>query len=96
MKHSTAETLASIDSLLQQLRSRKRLVERTPGAFYFKSRAFLHFHHDPSGTYADVKSDRASFTRMRCMSQEEQRALLSCVDLALGISQEARASGRSG
>jgi len=83
MKHPTSETLASIDSLLQQLRARKRLVERTPGAFYFKSKAFLHFHHDPSGIYADVKRDFAGFTRMRCTSREEQRQLLACVDLAL-------------
>ena len=47
MKHATAETFMSIGHLLQHLRSRKRLVERTPGAFYFKSKAFLHFHHDP-------------------------------------------------
>ena len=82
MKHATAETFASIGHLLQHLRSRKRLVERTPGAFYFKSKAFLHFHHDPSGIYADVKQD-LTFTRMRCTSQEEQRAVLACVDLAL-------------
>ena len=83
MKHATAETLASIGHLLEQLRSRKRLVERTPGAFYFKSKAFLHFHHDSSGIYADVKQDLIGFTRMRCTSQEEQRAVLTCVDLAL-------------
>jgi hypothetical protein len=83
MKHATAETLASLDSLLKQLRARKRLVERTPGAFYFKSKAFLHFHHDPSGIYVDVKRDFAGFTRMRCTSREEQRQLLACVDLAL-------------
>jgi hypothetical protein len=83
MKHATAETLASIDSLLQKLRARGRLVEKTPGAFYFKSKAFLHFHHDASGVYADVKRDLASFTRMRCTSQQEQLAVLSCVDSVL-------------
>jgi hypothetical protein len=89
MKHATAETFASIQLLLRQLRERKRLVERTPGAFYFRSKAFLHFHRDPSGTYADVKRDLTGFTRMRCTSREEQKALLSCVDVALGNAQKA-------
>jgi hypothetical protein len=88
MKHATADLLACIDPLLQQLRRRKRLVERTPGAFHFKSKAFLHFHRDPSGVYADVKRDLLSFTRLRCTSLEEQSALLSCVDLAVGSSLE--------
>ncbi len=84
MKHATAEALAPIDALLRHLRSRQRLIERTPGCFYFKSKAFLHFHHDPSGIYADVKRDRSGFSRMRCTSHEEQRELLQCVDRALG------------
>jgi len=83
MKHATSEALATLDPLLQKLRSRARLVERTPGAFYFKSKAFLHFHHDPLCIYADVKQDLIGFTRMRCTSQEEQPAVLTCVDLAL-------------
>lgn len=84
MKHATSETLESIDPLLRKLRSRPHLIERTPGGFYLKSKAFLHFHHDPSGIYADVKLDPAGFSRMRCTSREEQRELLQCVDRALG------------
>ena len=83
MKHATAETLASLDLLLRQLRDRERLIERTPGAFYFRSKAFLHFHHDPSGIYADVKQDLINFTRRRCTSRQEQDELLHLVDLTL-------------
>ena len=83
MKHATSEALATLDPLLQKLRSRARLVERTPGVFYFKSKAFLHFHHDPSGVYADVKQNLTGFTRMRCTSRQEQSELLRLVDVAL-------------
>ena len=83
MKHATSEALESIDSLLRQLRGRLHLTERTPGCFYLKSKAFLHFHHDPSGIYADVKRDTAGFSRMRCTSREDQRQLIQCVDRAL-------------
>jgi hypothetical protein len=86
MKHATPDTLASLNHLLQQLRDRERLVERTPGAFYFRSKAFLHFHYDPSGIYADVKQDLINFTRMRCTSRQEQENLLHLVDRALAES----------
>ncbi len=91
MKHATHDSLATLDPLLQKLRSRDRLVERSPGAFYFKSKAFLHFHHAPSGIYADVKQDSTGFTRMRCTSRQEQTELLRLVDGALEES-EKRAS----
>ena len=83
MKHATAETLSALAPLLQELRKRERLVERTPGAFYLRSKAFLHFHDDISGIYADVKLDFESFTRLRVTSDEEQKSLLSSIDEAL-------------
>jgi len=49
MKHATAETLAGFGDLLEQLRRIPGLVEKRPGVFYRKSRAFLHFHEDPAG-----------------------------------------------
>ena len=55
MKHAGANTLAALEPLLLRVRERAELVERTPGSFYRKSKAYLHFHEDPSGIYADVK-----------------------------------------
>lgn len=55
MKHATAETLAQIPELLEQLRAIPSLVEKGPGVFYRKGRAFLHFHEDPAGLFADVR-----------------------------------------
>jgi hypothetical protein len=83
MKHASSETLGLLRPLLDELRGLDRLVERTPGAFYLKSSAFLHFHEDPSGLYADVKLDLTTFTRLRVSSQEEQAQLLLCVRRAL-------------
>jgi hypothetical protein len=31
------------------------MVERRPGVFYVKGKAFLHFHEDPAGIFADIK-----------------------------------------
>lgn len=55
MKHATAETLAQLTDLLTQLRAVPGLVEKRPGVFYRKGRAFLHFHEDPAGLFADVR-----------------------------------------
>ena len=79
MKHATAETLAAIAPLLSQLRECGQLVERSPGSFYFKSKAFLHFHVDPAGIYADVKLDLASFARVRVTTKKEQAGLMKQV-----------------
>ena len=46
MRHATADDLEQITGLLGRLRSVGGLVERTPGVFYRRSRAFLHFHED--------------------------------------------------
>lgn len=79
MKHASERALRELQPLLAALRQLDPLVERTPGAFYLKSRAFLHFHEDPSGLYADVKLDLATFTRLRVSTQEEQAQLLQQV-----------------
>lgn len=55
MKHATAETLEQIRSLLGGLRRLPHMVERKPGVFYVKGKAFLHFHEDPKGIFADIK-----------------------------------------
>ena len=53
--------------------------QRTPGSFYRKSKAYLHFHEDPSGIYAVVKLSGAEFTRVRATTSQEQKHLLSLI-----------------
>jgi hypothetical protein len=73
VKHATPETLQSIVSLLDEIRA-SELRERSFGTFYRKSSAFLHFHEDPAGLFADVKSDGA-WQRLRVNSRAEQSRL---------------------
>jgi hypothetical protein len=68
-----------IEPLLEHLRARSVLREKRPGVFYLKSRAFLHFHDDPSGVYADVRL-ADDFVRMRVSTRSEQSDLLDRID----------------
>ena len=76
MRHATAEGLDQVEPMLAQLRLVTGLVEKNRGTFYRKSRAFLHFHEDPSGLHADVRFNE-EFERVRVESDAEQQALLS-------------------
>ena len=57
MKHAGAATLAVLSPLLDDVRKAAgaALVERKPGTFYRRGSAFLHFHEDAAGTFADLK-----------------------------------------
>jgi uncharacterized beta-barrel protein YwiB (DUF1934 family) len=79
VKHAGPETLVALEPMLRQLRKYSTLVERTRGSFYRKSRAYLHFHEDTSGTYVDVKLNGADFTRMRVTTPQEQARFLSLI-----------------
>ena len=63
------------EDLLDQLRTLPSLTEKSPGRFYRRSKAFLHFHEDPTGPYADVRLG-ADFERCRVRTQQERRTLL--------------------
>jgi hypothetical protein len=76
VKHVSSSGLDELDDLLRELRGVDGLTEKTRGVFYRRSRAFLHFHEDPSGLYADVRLD-AEFERMRVTTKAERKCLLS-------------------
>ena len=54
MRHARDQDLDRIEDLLVLLRALPGLVEKKRGVFYRKSRAFLHFHEDPKGMFADI------------------------------------------
>ena len=54
MRHARDEDLDRIDDLLAQVRALPGLKEKKRGVFYWKSRAFLHFHEDPKGMFGDL------------------------------------------
>jgi hypothetical protein len=76
VRHATPRTLETLSDLLTELRGIDGIVEKRPGAFSRGSRAFLHFHDDPTGSYADVRLG-AEFERFRVTTKREQRALVS-------------------
>jgi hypothetical protein len=54
MRHARDRDLDRVEDLLVQLRALPGLIEKKRGVFYRKSRAFLHFHEDPQGMFADI------------------------------------------
>ena len=84
MRHATEGTLDQIDAaLLQRIREVDGLVEKKRGIWYRKSKAFLHFHEDPAGVFADVKIDGA-FQRFPVNSLREKRELVRHIRAELG------------
>ena len=90
MKHADPQTLASLAALLRRLRAQPSLIERRPGVFYLGSRAYLHFHDDPAGIFADVKFDLTSFTRVRVSTAAERRRFLARVGKSLASAPRGR------
>lgn len=54
MRHARDQDLDRLEDLLTELRTLPGLAEKKRGVFYRKSRAFLHFHEDPKGMFADI------------------------------------------
>lgn len=54
MRHARDEDLDRLEDLLAELRTLPELKEKKRGVFYLKGRAFLHFHQDPTGMFADI------------------------------------------
>ena len=78
MKHAGREALDELEPMLVAIRAVPGLVERQRGIFYRRSKAFLHFHEDPSGLYADVRLGD-EFERHRVETQAERRAVLALI-----------------
>ena len=79
MKHAGAAALESLSDLLENLRSRTALVERRPGIFYVSGKAFLHFHEDPAGLFADLRLG-SDWQRFPVNSPDERAELLAVID----------------
>ena len=75
MKHAGADALDALEPVLEQLRAIAGLKEKNRGTFYRKSKAFLHFHEDPAGLFADLKKGD-DFVRLPVNSRAEIAALL--------------------
>jgi hypothetical protein len=74
MRHARAEDLASIEGLLAKLRALPGLVEKSPGTFYRKGKAFLHFHEHGGQLFADIR-DADDWQRLPATQPADQNAL---------------------
>jgi len=78
MKHAGAATLDGLEPLLERLRATGLFKEKSRGAFYRKSRAFLHFHEDPAGVFVDIRAeDGKDFERMLLDGEDSWSALIA-------------------
>ncbi|HXK21216.1 MAG TPA: hypothetical protein VMS55_00925 [Myxococcota bacterium] len=82
MRHARDEDLDRIEPLLAKIRALGTLIERKRGIFYLRNRAFLHFHEDPAGMFADLR-DGDDFARHRVGSAREQREFVRALQGAL-------------
>ena len=76
MKHARADALDQLETLLADLRALPGLKERSRGVFYRGPRAFLHFHEDPAGLFADIRVGD-EFERRDVTSAKDRAALLA-------------------
>jgi len=82
MKHATETALERMPDLLELIRAKDGLKEKKTGVFYRGSKAFLHFHEDPAGMFADLRVG-AEFERFAVNSAEERKVFLSAIERAL-------------
>ena len=75
MKHAGASALDALEPVLAQLRTLEGLKEKNRGTFYRRSQAFLHFHEDPAGLFADLKKG-GDFVRFPVNNRAEIAALI--------------------
>lgn len=82
MRHARPDDLDRLEPLLAKLRQLSGLKEKSRGAFYRGSRAFLHFHEDKSAFYADVRFGD-DFERLPATTKADQKALLGRIAASL-------------
>jgi len=76
MKHAGPAALDALEDILAAVRRHSGLREKKRGTFYRKSSAFLHFHEDPAGFFADLKVGN-DFERFPVNTPAQRRRLLS-------------------
>ena len=81
MRHAGPQAFDALKDLLAAIRARG-LREPRPGIFYRKGKAWLHFHEDKAGLFADLRLG-AEWERFRVSDEGEQANLLRLIDRSL-------------
>jgi len=82
VKHAGAAALATLKDLLDAIRARAGAREPRPGVFYRKGKAWLHFHEDAAGLFADLRLE-SEWQRFPVSDAPGQTALLAEIDRAI-------------
>ena len=83
MRHAGPLALGALSDLLTEIRRLPVIVEKKPGIFYTRGKAFLHFHEDTAGLFADARVHGKDFTRYPVNTQAGQAKLLAALRAAL-------------
>jgi hypothetical protein len=82
MKHADERALDQLADLLTAIRTVDGLKEKKRGIFYRKAQAFLHFHEDPTGLFADLRQ-ASDWERFPVNTPAEQAQFLARLTLVL-------------
>jgi len=82
VKHAGPAALVRLDSVLRQVRELDALRERKRGSFDSRFGVTLHFHEDPTGLYADLRS-AGKTERHRVTTVAERAAVVRLLRAAL-------------
>jgi hypothetical protein len=82
VKHAGPAALDRLDSVLRQVRELDVLRERKRGSFDSRFGVTLHFHEDPTGLYADLRS-AGKTERHRVTTLAERAAIIRLLKATL-------------
>ena len=82
MKHAGTAALDALEDLLNAVRARDGLREPRRGVFYRRGRAWLHFHEDAAGLFADLRVG-TDWQRFPVTTATARAALLGMIDRSL-------------
>jgi len=91
VRHAGPAALAELGDLIEAVRA-YGLNEPRPGIFYRKGRAWLHFHEDPAGLFADLRAG-ADWQRYRVAEPTERAELLAAIEHSAGGGMESAKRG---
>jgi hypothetical protein len=82
MKHAGPAALDALADLIGSIREQSELKESRPGVFYRKGKAYLHFHEDPAGLFADLRVS-TEWERFPVSEADERARFLEVVERSL-------------
>lgn len=77
MKHASVTALEPLADLLSEIRTHG-VKEPSPGVFYRKGKAWIHFHEDDTGLFADIKAG-SEWRRFRVSEPAERAGFLAFI-----------------